>query len=147
MEDEKTIVVDASNLILGRMGARVAKKALLGHKISIINCEESVVTGKRESVLQEYNRKMHMGIPAKGPFFYRRPDMFVKRAIRGMLPYKKDRGERAFKSIKCYIGMPPNFKGQGIQSFDEANILKNPSDRVVDYTKVKDISRFFGWKG
>ena len=35
------IVIDATNLILGRMGTYAAKKALTGSTIDIINCEQS----------------------------------------------------------------------------------------------------------
>ena len=96
------MIIDANNLILGRLGAYVAKKALLGEKIDIVNCESCVVTGKRDKIFWDYRNKLKRGIPSKGPFTYRMPHRFVKRAIRGMLPYKKERGRIAFKNIKCY---------------------------------------------
>ena len=30
----------------------------------------------------------------------------VKRTIRGMLPYKQERGRKALERVKCYIGAP-----------------------------------------
>jgi len=44
------MIIDATNLILGRLGTYVAKKALLGNKIDIVNCENSVVTGNRKRI-------------------------------------------------------------------------------------------------
>ena len=37
------MIIDAKNLVLGRMATVVAKEALLGEKIDIINCEKAVV--------------------------------------------------------------------------------------------------------
>ena len=141
----KKIIIDATDLVLGRMGTVIAKTALLGGAVDIVNCEESVILGSKNEILEKYKRNNQRGIPAKGPFFYRKPDMFVKRSIRGMLPYKKERGMKAFKSIKCHIGIPENFKNQKIETVDKANIIKNPSERIVNYTKIKDICMYFGW--
>lgn len=137
------MIIDGTNLILGRLGSYVAKKALLGVKVEIINCENIVVTGKKYGILKKYTKKLSMGTPSKGPFVYKKPDRFVKRAIRGMLPYKKERGKKAFKNIKCYIGIPENLSKEKIETVEIANIKKVPS---LDYIKVKDISRSIGGK-
>ncbi len=137
------MIIDATNLILGRLATVVAKKSLLGEKIDIINCEEAVVIGRRESVLARYKKKANRGIPAKGPFIPRTPDKFVRRAIRGMLPYNKDRGRVAFKNIKCYIGVPSELKDKKYATIKEANLEKNPHQR---YLKVKEICKHLGGK-
>ena len=142
----KKIIIDANNLVLGRMSTVAAKTALLGGTVDIVNCEESVILGSKDSIMERYKRKNQRGIPAKGPFLHKRPDMFVKRSIRGMLPYKRGRGITAYKSIKCHIGVPENLKNQKAETIDEANIITNPSERYVNYTRVKDICRNFGWK-
>ena len=41
------MIIDGNNLILGRLGSFVAKKALLGKKIDIINCKNIIITGKK----------------------------------------------------------------------------------------------------
>lgn len=135
------MIIDANNLILGRLGTFVAKKALLGEKIDIINCEQCVITGDRKSILASYDRFLHMGIPATGPFNYKTPERLVKRALRGMLPYKKERGIAAFKNIKCYRGIPDNFKGQKIETLKEANVEKLPNFK---YIKIKEICMHIG---
>jgi large subunit ribosomal protein L13 len=137
------MIIDASNLILGRVGTYVAKKALLGEKIDIINCENIVVTGKRESIFQKYDRTLQRGIPSKGPFVYRKPDRFVKRAIRGMLPYKRGMGKIAFKNIICHQGIPESLKDKKFETINNAGIDKVPN---LKYVKVKDICVHIGAK-
>jgi len=137
------MIIDATNLILGRLGTYAAKKALLGEKIDIVNCENCVITGDRDRILQDYDTKLKRGIHAKGPFMRRMPDRFVKRAIRGMLPYKKERGRAAFKSIKCYIGVPEDLKNKKFDIIDNANVEKVPN---LKYMKIKDICIHIGAK-
>lgn len=137
------MIIDGNNLILGRLGSFVAKKALLGEKIDIVNCENIVITGKKGHIFREYEKRLERGIHSKGPFVYRRPDMFVKRAFRGMLPYKKERGKKAFKSIRCHIGVPENLGKEKIETVEMANIKKVPS---LDYLKVKEICIRIGGK-
>lgn len=137
------MIIDANNLILGRLGTYAAKKALLGEKIDIVNCENSVVTGDRARIFKDYDQKLKMGIPAKGPFTRRMPDRFVKRSIRGMLPYKKERGRIAFKNIKCYMGVPDSFKNQKFDTIKDANVEKVPN---LKYISVKEICKHIGAK-
>lgn len=137
------MIIDANNIILGRLGTYAAKKALLGEKIDIVNCENCVITGDRDRVFKDYDRFLQMGSPAKGPFTRRMPDRFVKRAIRGMLPYKKERGRTAFKNIKCYIGIPEDFKNQKMDTIKNANVEKVPN---LKFVKVKDICIHIGAK-
>ena len=60
-----------------------------------------------------------------------------------MLPYKKERGKKAFKNIRCYIGVPENLGKEGIETVEMANI-KNVSS--LDYVKVGDICKEIGGK-
>ena len=48
------MILDATNLILGRMATAVAKKALLGEKIDIVNCENAVISGNKYQILERY---------------------------------------------------------------------------------------------
>lgn len=137
------MIIDAKDAILGRLGSYAAKQVLLGNKVDVINCEECVISGRKHSTLNEYGRRMHRKAPNKGPFFYRRPDMFVKRTIRGMLPFKRARGMDAFKNIKCHIGVPENLKNEKALTIESANAGKLHS---ADYLRVKDICRSVGGK-
>ena len=137
------MIIDARDTILGRLCSYAAKKSLLGEKIYIVNCEESVVTGKKMNILNNYLKKSKRKAPTKAPYFYKRPDFFVKRTIRGMLPFKRARGRDAFKNIKCFIGTPENFKGEKIQSVENSGVDKLKS---VGYLKIREICKSVGWK-
>ena len=106
------MIINAEKLILGRMAAIVAKQALLGQEIKIVNCEKAVIIGHRRPVVAHYKKKLKLGQPQQGPFIQRRPDFFVRRTIRGMLPRKKDRGREAYSRIKCYVGIPQELEGK-----------------------------------
>ena len=137
------MIIDAKDAILGRLSTYVAKQALLGNKVDVINCEECAISGENHRILNDYLRKLHRRAPAKGPFFYRRPDMFVKRTIRGMLPFKRARGRDAFKNIKCYVGIPENLKSEKALTIENVNIEKLHS---ADYLKIKDLCKSVGGK-
>ena len=38
------MIIDATELIVGRFATVAAKKALLGERIDIINCEKAIIT-------------------------------------------------------------------------------------------------------
>ncbi len=131
------MIIDASDLILGRIASFAAKKAMLGENIIIVNSENAVVTGKKESVLARYKQRKELGSrPTKGPFMPKMPDRFVRRAVRGMLPYKKEKGREAYKRVMCHIGVPAEFSGKKHETVPGASISKAPSLR---YTYVKTI--------
>ena len=134
------MIVDAKNMIVGRLGTFVAKKALLGEKIDIINAEEAVISGKKPEVLAKFKQRVERGTWAKGPHFKRNPDVLLKRLIRNMLPYKSPRGRDAFKNIMCWEGIPPQFKDKEAVVFKEADASK----LTINSVRVKDISRFLG---
>jgi len=136
------MIIDGKNLILGRLSTYAAKQALLGQKVDIINCEEVVITGNRENILATYHRKKTMGTHAKGPFWPRRPDMFVRKTIRGMLPYKQPKGRDAYKRIMCYIGAPEEIKGKS-EVIKFASIDKVPN---LKFRYVKEICKEAGWQ-
>ena len=68
--------------------------------------------------------------------------MIVKRTIRGMLSYKKPRGKEAFARIKCYAGVPNEFKNEKLVTFDHMNIQHSHAK----YISIAQISKHFGAK-
>ncbi|MBU4502743.1 MAG: 50S ribosomal protein L13 [Nanoarchaeota archaeon] len=137
------MIIDAENLILGRMATVIAKQALQGEKIDVINVEKAVVTGKREEILARYNQKFDRGHAKDGPFFPRHPEKIVKRSIRGMIPYKQGKGKEAFKNIKCYIGIPKELEGKKAETIEKANV-KNI--KKTKHLTIKEISQQLGWR-
>src|SRR3989338_2094991 len=93
------MIIDAENLICGRFATIAAKKALLGENVDIINCEKAVITGERRIIVDKWKHKNSMGIQAKGPFFNKTPERFVRRMVRGMVGHRSGKGREAFKRI------------------------------------------------
>ena len=121
-----TIIIDATGLILGRMGTYVAKQALLGEEVVILNSEKAIITGKQDMLIAKYKvRQQRRAL--KLPSFTLMPDRFVKRAIRGMLPRgnfsEGGRGRQAFARIKCYIGVPSEFEGKKAETLEGASSI------------------------
>jgi len=125
------MIIDATDLILGRVASYAAKKAMLGEKVDIVNCEKAVVTGNKRFIIADYKRKAARGTHAKGPFFPKVPDRLVRRTIRGMLPHKQPKGRDAFKRVMCYVGVPANMHDQKFETIKEANISKLPKFKYL----------------
>ena len=137
------IIIDATDLIAGRLATYAAKQALLGKQVRIINSEKAVMAGKKSNTFGIFLRKLAMGTPRKGPFIRRSPERLLRRIIRGMLPYKKPRGKEAYKRILCYIGVPNEFKDKKPVEIKGANKSKLPN---LKYTTLYDISKRIGAK-
>ena len=138
------MIINAKDIVLGRLGSYAAKQALMGNKVDVVNCEEAVVSGTKKSIVENYIRRIDRKAPGKGPYLYRRPDFFVRRTIRGMLPFKRARGRSAFKNLKCHIGLPENLKSESAVSIKNMGVQKLHS---ADCLKVRDICGAIGWKG
>ncbi len=136
-------LIDATDLIVGRMATQVAKRALEGETIAIINAEKAVITGKKTDILAKQQLRQEIGHPTRGPTFPREPDFMLKRSIRGMLPYKNTKGREAYGRIKCYIGVPPQFKEQKAESLKNAHIS---SSNVTEYAVIGDVCKLIGAK-
>ncbi len=133
------MIVDGKNAVFGRMATQVAKKALLGETIDIVNCEQVVFSGKKEVVFAKYDRVKKMGVPSKGPFLSSNPEKFMKRVLRGMLPYKQSKGREAFDRIKCHIGVPSQFEGQ-------ETVKMGDKELRVNAVKVSEVCKHIGGK-
>ncbi len=137
------IIIDANGLIVGRFATYVAKQALLGQEVVVVNCEHAYITGTKKRIVDEYFRKRRMGTWATGPFYHRQPDRLVRRIIRGMLPHKQEKGRSAYHRIMCYLGVPEEFKDQKHETIKYANISNVPN---IKYIKVEELSQLLGAK-
>lgn len=140
-EKEQPGIIDADNLILGRMATVVAKRLLRGENVIVLNADRAVVSGKRLSKVKETKGKLQIGHPGKGPYYAKRPDRFVKRSIRGMLPRKKPKGLDAYRRLKVFIGVPQEFKDRSMMSISEAKAEK----LKCSYITVGELVREIGW--
>jgi large subunit ribosomal protein L13 len=131
------MIIDATNMIAGRIASFAAKQALLGEKVDIINCEKAVISGRKEDVLHKYwYRGRDMGGPVKGPFLSRMPDRFVRRIVRGMIPLDRTRGKEAYKRVMCYIGVPEEFKGKAVEKIKGADAKKLTTLKTVSVSEI-----------
>ena len=137
------IVIDGDGLILGRLASITAKKLLEGETIHIVNAENIMVSGRREMVLSEYLEKRRKGSKEKGPFYPKRPDMIVKRTVRGMLPYKQARGREALSRLRVYVGVPRELEDVERELVSSVGVERLSNAR---YVKLSEISRFIGGK-
>jgi ribosomal protein L13 len=116
--DRKWYLVDAQDVVLGRMATEVAKiirgknKAIFtpnmdtGDFVVVINADKVKLTGKRET-LKTYVR--HSGYPGgqKVTTFQemmeKKPEFVIQNAVKGMLP-KNRLGRKLIKKLKVYAG-------------------------------------------
>jgi len=134
--------LEGKGTIFGRLATHIAKRALAGEQVNIYNCEEIIMTGSKENILKKYPKKAKFtGQMGKGPFRPRRSDLFLKRHMRNMLPYKKEKGAKALQRIKFIIGPP--------QEKTELKQIKNASTQRLTtqkYLKIKQIIKLLGGK-
>ena len=143
-KDGKPVVVDGTNLIAGRLSSHVAKLLLDGNRVSIVNCENIMISGNKKSIMEEYKKFLEISSiinPKFGPFHPRRPDTIITKMIRGMLPRKKSSGQSAFKRLRAHIGIPKELKGFDKIQFDDAKIRKS----VSNYTTMTELGQNVGW--
>jgi len=133
------MIVNAERLIAGRLASYVAKKALMGEEVIVVNAEKALISGSEESIVRKELEKLrirNIGNPRRGPFHQKRPDRYLRRTIRGMLPWKKPRGKEAFKRVMVYIGIPKEeIKENHNIDIQNSNIIN------LDYMK-KDVERY-----
>ena len=136
-------VVDATNVVLGRLASYVAKEALRGRRVVVINAEKAVISGTKARVVARAKTKLKtrtLANQAKTPTHPRRPDNYVRRVIRGMLPWKKSRGKEAFHRVRVYIGSPEDYASRPQQKVPEADAAK----LRVPYITVGQLSKEIG---
>jgi large subunit ribosomal protein L13 len=136
---ERQVIVDAEGAILGRLASLIAKRLLLGEKIIVINAEKAVLSGSPERVFERFQAKRERGSALKGPFYPKRPDMVLRRVVRGMLPRKKAKGREAYRRLKVYIGNPKNYQGE--------KLAKTKDSLACKYVTLAEVCRKLGWKG
>lgn len=132
-------IIDATDQVVGRMASQVAKLLLRGEEISIMNAEKAIISGEPSYTISLYAHRRERGDPLHGPFFPRDPERIVKRAVRGMLPYKKPRGAAAFKRLRVYRSVPADITG-------EVRAIGKADNKNEKFMTVGRLSRRLGSK-
>lgn len=124
--ERKWYVVDATDMVLGRLASQVA--AVLrgknkptftpnvdtGDHVIIINCDKVVLTGRK---LEQKYYRYHTGYVGGlkeiqySKLMQTKPEFAVYEAIRGMLP-KSPIGRQMIKKLKVYKGATHNHEAQ-----------------------------------
>ena len=84
--------IDGEGIILGRLASKAAKLLLEGNTVNVFNAEKIVMSGHLRFIVDKYKEKVELkdkANPEHSPYISRRSDLFVKRIIRGMLPYRQ----------------------------------------------------------
>jgi len=101
----KKVIIDAKEIAVGRLGSYAAKELLKGNSVVVINSEEAVISGNKLDILYKIRVLRNKGGNSQnGPKFNKLPHRFVKRMIRGMLPWDRTKGQEAYKRLICHIG-------------------------------------------
>ncbi|MDE1845829.1 MAG: 50S ribosomal protein L13 [Candidatus Micrarchaeota archaeon] len=141
---KEIMLVDATDKVLGRMATQVAKMILNGHEVAVVNAENAFISGHKRDIISNYKEKLEWqdkANPEHSPYVSRRADLFVKRVIRGMLPFKKPKGKAAFKLLKVYIGFPEEFK-----KLKPVDVQTKPAKQIFESTmKIKDLVSKLGY--
>lgn len=145
-------LIDATDKILGRFCSQIAKRALLGEYIVIINAKDAIISGTKRDIHEKYLAKLNISTatnPRRGPFHERRPDTFMRRVIKQMLPRKKLRGKEALKRVHVYItDIPERFKSR-YQKLMPTEINNADKKRLSYYNKfitLDNLCQRIGWK-
>ncbi len=119
-------IIDGKKIVMGRLASYVAKEALKGEEISVVNCSEVIITGNKKEIENQFLIKGgRFGSSQKGPTHHKSSEKIVKRVIRGMLPnYRVGRGREAFKKIKCYDKIPKEFEGKELIKLEQNKKIK-----------------------
>lgn len=137
-------IYNCEGIILGRAASRIAKDALLGEEVIVINCEKAIISGKKSNTIQvQKQRRERSGYPLKSGHISRLPERFVRRTVRGMLPWKQSRGKEAFRRVKCFRGIPSEFARQEQTILKDSSLEKLPS---LKYITIGELCRSLGGK-
>lgn len=124
---KQPVIIDASNLILGRVATFAAKHALQGDEVVVFNAENAVISGTKANIVEEAKRRLRtrtLAAQYRAPVHPRKPDTYVRRVIRGMLPRKKAKGRAAFRRIRVYVGTPEEYRDKSTAKIPGAEASK-----------------------
>lgn len=142
---------DAKDKILGRFCSQIAKKALLGELIVIINAKDAIISGNKSQIHKKGLMRIQVNChtnPDHGPFWKRKPDTVLREIVKKMLPRKQDRGMEAFRRVHVYVsGIPERFKAR-YPKLITGEIPNAGKERLSFYNKYITLDNYcvrIGW--
>jgi large subunit ribosomal protein L13 len=137
------LILDAKNQILGRLASYAAKRAIDGNTVIVLNADKAIISGKRNNIIEEAKRRLGtrtLGHQENAPIHPRRPDLYFRRVLRGMLPRKKAKGRVAFHRVHVYVGVPEEFVGKSTTLVPGADASK----LISPYMTLQDLANEIG---
>jgi large subunit ribosomal protein L13 len=131
-------VVDASDVVLGRLASQVAVLLRGKHKpiyaphvdtgdfVIVVNAEKIALSGKK---LEQKHAYRHSGYPggltavSYGDLLARHPERAVEKAVKGMLP-KNTLGRQMLRKLKVYAGPEHPHQAQQPTPFEITQIAQ-----------------------
>jgi large subunit ribosomal protein L13 len=116
--DRKWYVIDANNMVVGRLSSKIATILRGKHKPSftpsedtgdyviIINADKVRFTGKKFAQKEYLNYSLHPGglkVTTADEMLTKFPERIIERAVKGMLP-KTKLGKQMYKKLFVYTG-------------------------------------------
>ena len=129
-------IIDATDLIVGRIASHAAKLALNGDTVHVVHCDKARITGSRATILTDQLAMRSRGNINQGPYVPNNSDQYLRRVIRGMLPHKFDRGRKAYGRVTCWTGIPEAFKTKPLETIESANIKKVTSTKSLSLANI-----------
>jgi large subunit ribosomal protein L13 len=133
--DRKWYLVDAQDMVLGRLASEIAKRLRGKHKatystfmdngdfIVVVNADKVRLTGKKWDDKIYYHHTGYMGglkeITAK-ELLAKKPGDLIMKAVKGMLP-KNSLGRKQLKKLKVYAGGEHPHAAQQPEKLEIAN--------------------------
>ena len=122
------------------MASYAAKNALSGNMVVVLNAEKAVISGRKSNIVEEAMRRLKTRTLANqttAPMHQRRPDLYFRRVVRGMLPWKKAKGKAAFHRVFVFMGVPEEYSKKKATRVPGADASKL---RTV-YMTLEDLAR------
>ena len=116
--DRKWHVIDANDVVLGRLAVKAATIIRGKHKpiftpnmdtgdfVIVVNAEKVKLTGKREQMKTYFTHSMYPGgvkVKTFNELIKQKPEYVITHAVKGMLP-KNRLGRKLIKKLKVYAG-------------------------------------------
>ena len=107
-------IYNGDGIVLGRLAARVAKDALLGEEVHVVNCEKIKLTGDKwkQKLYRSYSGWMGgLKSTTASNMLDKKPEHIITHAVKGMLP-KNRLSRQIIKNLKVYAGSEHPHKAQ-----------------------------------
>jgi large subunit ribosomal protein L13 len=136
--DRKWHVIDATDVVLGRLASQTAQLLRGKHKpifaphvdvgdfVIVINAGKVALTGNKREQKMAYRHSGYPGGLKKTPYsqlLEQKPDRAIMLAVRGMLPHNK-LGRKMLTKLKVYAGSEHPHAAQQPQPFEITQIAQ-----------------------